>query len=55
METLTLFIEWTRGQSQGTPRLTNAFRFVPIDPTCSQRGMWSRTSVRPLSFELCWR
>jgi hypothetical protein len=35
METLTLFIEGTRGQTQDTPRLTNAFRFVPIDPTRS--------------------
>jgi len=53
METLAFFIEGTRGQTRGTPRLTNAFRFVPVDPTCSQRGMWSRTSVRQLSFELC--
>jgi hypothetical protein len=33
IKTLTLFIEGTRGQTQGTPRLTNAFRFVPMDPT----------------------
>jgi hypothetical protein len=53
METLTLFMEGIRGQTQGTPRLTNAFRFVPRDPACSQSGIWSRTSVRQLSFELC--
>jgi hypothetical protein len=29
METLTLFMEGIRVQTQGTPRLTNAFRFVP--------------------------